>query len=411
MKNLKTKFTFFLVLLISLNIFAQKHFEKGYIIDNEGNKKECLINNLDWKYNPKSIKYMDKAEGIEMIANVDEIQEFSIGNNILFQRFTVLMDRTTNNLNILKGKKDPEFHEETVLLKSIIKSDVSLYSYKESGLQRYFYQEADSLPIQLVYLRYIQGTNDVKENNLYKQQLLKLFKEFVINPSDLNDIEYNDADLTKIFINYNKSEENEMVQNKDVDRKVKYKLGINVASRFQKLTLNNNFNNYNHNIKFDGEFVLNPGFEMVLILPFNNDKWEFSFSPNFYQYKTVEKWDYIDTGTIVHTTEVEVDLSVIEIPFSLRYNLISNDNQKLFIGASLLYTKDFNSYIFDRMDNDRLKIEVIQAFDSSIKLGYEYKKFSLEFNYYLSNKLKAAGYSWDNEYTNFGIKGIYYFIK
>jgi len=46
-----------LFILISLNSFAQINFEKGYLITDQGGKKEGFIKNFEWKNNPKSIEF------------------------------------------------------------------------------------------------------------------------------------------------------------------------------------------------------------------------------------------------------------------------------------------------------------------------------------------------------------------
>ena len=63
--------------LITINLSAQITFEKGYFLDNEGNKTICSIKNIDWKNNPTSITYR-LHENSTSIKTIDEIQEFGI---------------------------------------------------------------------------------------------------------------------------------------------------------------------------------------------------------------------------------------------------------------------------------------------------------------------------------------------
>ena len=46
-----------IILFTALNTIAQTKFEKGYYIDNLGNKEEGLINNENWIYSPKSFLF------------------------------------------------------------------------------------------------------------------------------------------------------------------------------------------------------------------------------------------------------------------------------------------------------------------------------------------------------------------
>jgi hypothetical protein len=56
----KNYFYFFLLPLFGL---AQTNFKQGYIIDNQNNRKECLVKDEDWLNNPETIfiKYSETA--------------------------------------------------------------------------------------------------------------------------------------------------------------------------------------------------------------------------------------------------------------------------------------------------------------------------------------------------------------
>lgn len=46
----------FTLTILSINTFAQD-FEKGFYIENNGKRVDCLIKNIDWLYNPESFEY------------------------------------------------------------------------------------------------------------------------------------------------------------------------------------------------------------------------------------------------------------------------------------------------------------------------------------------------------------------
>ena len=46
-----------LLFLIVTESFGQIKYEKGYFINNENKKIECLIKNKDWKNNPSEFSY------------------------------------------------------------------------------------------------------------------------------------------------------------------------------------------------------------------------------------------------------------------------------------------------------------------------------------------------------------------
>jgi len=52
MKNTISQFAIFFISSLSLNLFGQTHFEKGYVIDQGNRKADCLLYDKDWKFNP-----------------------------------------------------------------------------------------------------------------------------------------------------------------------------------------------------------------------------------------------------------------------------------------------------------------------------------------------------------------------
>lgn len=65
--------------LFSFSLFAQVTYEKGYIIDNTGEKINCFIRNLDWSNNPVDIQYRLNENSETITANVSSIKAFMIG--------------------------------------------------------------------------------------------------------------------------------------------------------------------------------------------------------------------------------------------------------------------------------------------------------------------------------------------
>ena len=54
---MKIKLLFLFTTVFTLNCYSQISFENGYFIDNDNQKINCLIKNLDWENNPTKFKY------------------------------------------------------------------------------------------------------------------------------------------------------------------------------------------------------------------------------------------------------------------------------------------------------------------------------------------------------------------
>ena len=69
---------FLAFLLLSLPSVGQITFEKGYLIDNQGNRKEILIHNRDWKSNPTDFTWKNSQSAPTEVSGLNEVREFGI---------------------------------------------------------------------------------------------------------------------------------------------------------------------------------------------------------------------------------------------------------------------------------------------------------------------------------------------
>jgi len=167
---MKTYFntTLLFLFIFSITGFAQINLEKGYFINNQGVKTECLIKNNDWRNNPVKFEYKIKEEDKSNIKTVELIKEFSVVGKFKFIRVTVDIDRSSSYIEDLSDKRQPQFKSEVFFLKELVSGEASLYQYVDNGLIRYFYSTNNSNIKQLVYKEYVDKYNFSKENNMFK---------------------------------------------------------------------------------------------------------------------------------------------------------------------------------------------------------------------------------------------------
>jgi hypothetical protein len=121
-------------------LFAQTKFQKGYFIDNNNVRTECLIKNDDWLNNPSKFSYKVSETAPIQSAEMPVVKEFGIYNNSKFVRADVNIDLTTNDYsNNLGNDKNPEWHQQQLFLKVLIEGKASLYYYKGQNVERFFY--------------------------------------------------------------------------------------------------------------------------------------------------------------------------------------------------------------------------------------------------------------------------------
>ncbi len=69
----KLLFNLFFLLLFA-NSFAQISFEKGYFLNESGDKTTCLIKNIDWKNNPVKFSYKLNENSPVQVAEIQNDQ-------------------------------------------------------------------------------------------------------------------------------------------------------------------------------------------------------------------------------------------------------------------------------------------------------------------------------------------------
>ena len=151
---------------------AQEDFKNGYIISNSGDRQEVLIYDYNWKSNPTSITYKKSEDGEKLKGNLTTISEFGILDEARYQRAKVKIEGSSEDLNNLSTRAQPEFETKSVFLKVLVDGEADLLLHTIGRKKNYFIRVDDAAPIvPLVYKKYQNTNGPLKENTQYKQQL------------------------------------------------------------------------------------------------------------------------------------------------------------------------------------------------------------------------------------------------
>jgi hypothetical protein len=129
------------IAVFSINAYSQNTFEKGYFINNNNQKTECLIKNNDWKSNPSSFEYKESENSEIIVVDITSAKEFGIYTLSKYVRSTVKLDKSSVNINELSTEKEPAFIEEILFLKVLVEGKSNLYHYLDGNIQRFFYNK------------------------------------------------------------------------------------------------------------------------------------------------------------------------------------------------------------------------------------------------------------------------------
>ena len=151
---MKIQFLTIVTLLICVQAFSQISFEKGYFIDDAGQKSDCYIKNVDWKNNPTEFQYKLSETSEKKTATLADVQEFEIYNAAKYKRATVLVDVSNQSLKELESSDQPNWEERQLFLKVLVEGKASLFSYVDGNIRKYFIQKDASKIEQLVYKKH-----------------------------------------------------------------------------------------------------------------------------------------------------------------------------------------------------------------------------------------------------------------
>ena len=367
------KITLLFALFFSMVTFAQINFEKAYFIDNSNHRTDCLIKNVDWRTNPTSFEYKANESSAIKKADIKEVQSFEILDKVKYLKSTVKMDKSSSDLDKLSLDEAPDFVEEQLFLKELVKGDATLYKYQNGNFVRFFYQKQEGPIEQLIYKMYRVESTNFRYNTTYKQQLQKSLN---CGSSDgtVDRLEYKEKQLTEFFVNYNNCADPSSAQIVSKTNKGILNLNIRPRANFSSLTLTNQPKGITADMGTQTNFGV--GIELEFILPFNKNKWAVIVEPTYQYYKAENTQDVTFlTGNKMITT---ADFKSIELPFGLRHYMYIDQKSKVFINAQ--YVLDF-------------------AMDSSIK------SVRLDGTPYIDNKVKTlpryafgVGYNYNNKF-------------
>jgi len=392
---------FILTFIICQNINSQILFEKGYFIDNSGNKIDCLINNKDWRENPIYFEYKITEDSEVINANIKSIKEFGINNFAKYIRETVKIDKSVENINELSYEKDPVLVEETLFLKVLVEGKSNLFIYENKSILRFFYNNNNNKIEQLINKKYLVIQNRIGENQLFKRQIWNDLKCSAIEMGRVEKLEYEKSSLISIFIDYNKCSNSNYTNYESKVKKDLFNLTPRLHLNNSSLSIQNSIPDI-YNTDFGNNSSIGFGVEVELILPFYKNKWSLLIEPT-YQYFKVEKTTNISNSTI--GLKSTIDYSSIEFPVSLRHYLFLNKDSKIFINGSFVFDLPLNkSIVYETTGFSNRNLKIFESFNLAFGLGYKLKdKYSLEFRYQTNRDLLRYYSPLSSEYKTLSI--------
>lgn len=391
------KLLLFFALILTINCYSQISFEKGYFIDNSGQKTECYIKNNDWGSNPTDFKYKLSENGEIKTNDIESVKEFGIYNIIKYIKAIVQIDISSENINELSTDKNPEFNKVQLFLKVLVEGKANLY---EGGSYKKFFYNIDNSNIEQLIFKSYKKEDQIDVNNQFRIQLWNNLKCSNISMDEISKLNYQKNSLIKLFSEYNKCNNTDFIDYAEKQQSKRKVFNFNIRPRINNssLTIQSETINY-ENTDFGKKMNFGLGIETELILPFNKSKWALIIEPTYQNFKVTKTKGYNSAigGEII----AAVKYSSIEIPVGLRYYFFLNQNSKIFINACFVYDLNLNSGVEFSMDGRSgiYSRDFNNSSNFAFGIGYKlFDKYSIEVKFNTTRNVLNEYVTWNSEY-------------
>jgi hypothetical protein len=194
----------FIVFIISGKSFAQSNFLPGYIIDNQLDTIQGLIDYRNWERNPETITFITAIDHPEQLYVVKDLKQFAVKNEIYLSAVVDKMD-ISNFHGLMEYNADIKLKKDTVFLQMLVRGEKDLLFLKDrDGIEQFYVQTDTSLTL-LKYKEYKvekDGGVSLAENKTYIGQLILTLSACNTIRTIVKDPEYKKTDLIKVFREY-----------------------------------------------------------------------------------------------------------------------------------------------------------------------------------------------------------------
>ncbi len=322
------------LLLVTHTVVGQILYEPGYVIGEDGQRLEGLIQHRDELRNPSDIRFKETDQSKPRTIEIDAVKAFGIGSNVRFLKAVVEIDRSTHKQHMLNQNPNPEWQEDTVLLQFLIEGDVSLFYFQDRKNTAMFVRQGDAEIKQLIYKPYRDTEDQLRYNTFYRNQLGFLLDCAEMEGKPLDQLRYSKSEMIAYFKAYYACTGSSFQDYTLKPKRDAFNLYITGGYRnasfqsvpfyFRPLQL--------QKLDFGQDQGLTFGLDFEYILPFNRNRWALFVAPMYHRFSGTAEFD----GDVL-----SADYRALELPLGLRrYYFIHPDHK---ISLALAYQIAFDA--------------------------------------------------------------------
>ncbi|CAM1372591.1 conserved exported hypothetical protein [Tenacibaculum litopenaei] len=383
---MRTQLLLWMLLFLSLQSFAQLHFEKGHFITSKDKKIDAFILFENRKHTPSEFHYKLSLDAPTQLMEAKDLKAVQIGELARYEIHIVRIDNSTTKSSELSNTRLSVFKHKRLVLKVLIEGKATLMNYKRNSLERFFVRTGTEV-VPLEFKKYVTSKGEVKYNRNYQKQLRDSYscQDQTLNTA----IGYRSKYLVPYFKNYNhcydepiKEYPKKGTKNSTAEgiAKIRIKAGLsNFVVGFDTPTSSPTSSTLNYHI----------GVELEYKFPFNNYKLSMFTEPTYHfnikenvPYQIGTKQSYPNGPYVSVFENAVITYSGLEVPFGIKNHWFLDDVNFLNLHAGVSFNIPMNSTI---KSSPKIKGEKIRSFTSTfIGLGYENNnKWSIDVRYYL----------------------------
>jgi hypothetical protein len=344
---------YFLTLLLTANVFAQKKSFPGYYIDKQNDSIRGIFSNYaQWSNSPSSVQFIPSGSSANIELTPENTSKFSIDNYDTYISFSG--ERLTNPIDpeqIFTYRDvygfDDKYEHITGFLRLIAKTgNFEAYAYTDKLRTNFFYR-LGSEPLKELRFKMYYYQNQLTEVNDYRQQLSTIFKDEV-SKRNIN------VDFTKI--NYTEESIASLVQKlTPVEKRKKLKnpasgivVAAGVSTNFFKVKGDNTIDEVNSKYKTSLSPIISVGYMYVLNRNFGK----------YFLYPLLKLYNYKSSGqqenTYFNTTTTFQTSLVIEPVINVGMNFINSQKLRWFgsFGAGMAGLVNNKEVVYSVRTND-----------------------------------------------------------
>ena len=184
---MKSLFTF-LLLTISVSIFAQSNYRPGYVVQSNGDTLKGFINYREWDKCPESIDFKSNPAD-EQISKFTPLNSkgFQVNGLDTYLTYNGPLSMNKTDFANLPDHADTTRKQATVFLKQLVTGKhVTLYYHNDNTKIRFLIAEGNGVPVELMYYSYYTESGAISRLDIYKGQLNILVSKLYPESTKLN---------------------------------------------------------------------------------------------------------------------------------------------------------------------------------------------------------------------------------